>query len=1059
MELHLASLVLATLLTLLTSEVTPSLGQKVYTNTWAVHITGGEEEANRIARKHGFVNHGNDHEALGRSYYSLLHLTQAVLVLAFGSSSQQCASKRGGEAHNPPFLLSPVYMLEHPHTVPADGAVGVEVEGHQAFWMRDNRPFILVLTTVPPHTDSLGVSTKTKAGLDSRRAEYVVQRELEKYSTGRPPTPGSKHSKQDICLCFTCGSSASTLHCSGIVQVFGDYYHFRHRRVVKRSLSEHRGTHIRLRRELQVTWVEQQVVKQRKKRDIYSDPADPKFAQQWYLSCVVQPSADGAAPTGGLMEDTTARWVSGVVAVGSVSTVQSDKYRSPGDLQTQTRPSDYQTEERDWSLQRTRLHCSRVTPLRSTLCTALGNFNGNHRDLNVKEAWKQGVTGQGVVVSILDDGIEKNHPDLERNYDPDASYDVNDGDPDPQPRYTQLNDNRHGTRCAGEVAAVANNDICGVGVAYNAKIGGVRMLDGEVTDVVEAQSLSLNPQHIDIYSASWGPEDDGKTVDGPAKLAKEAFLRGVTEGRGGLGSIFVWASGNGGREKDSCNCDGYTNSIYTLSISSSTQYGNVPWYSEACSSTLATTYSSGGLNEKQIITTDLRQKCTDSHTGTSASAPLAAGIIALALEANKNLTWRDMQHLVVRTSNPVHLITSDWRTNGVGRKVSHSYGYGLLDAAAIVSLAKNWTNVGPQQKCVLSLVSEPTNIANHLVITKSVDACAGKPNFVSSLEHAQAQLTLSYNRRGNLAIYLISPQGTRSTLLAPRPHDYSSEGFNDWAFMTTHSWDEDPRGEWTLEIENVAGASDYGTLTQFTLVLFGTASSSGGPSTPDSSQPADGSCKTYDLSQRCTECNPGFYQFQQDCVRECPPGHTAVPPSLPASANEVPLVLHPTCEPCHTLCLTCSGTGPQDCLSCPPHSHLDPVTNTCLHQNQILRESPDGGPDQQQARGSSGVLSLKLTSSLPVTMAVVSCAFIVATFVGVFSMLQLRSRNLTKMYSVDGGPGSLMRSGFGLARNGIVSYKGIPSVWHEDGVISESENEEFDVQNERTAFIKTQSAL
>lgn len=60
-------------------------------------------------------------------------------------------------------------------------------------------------------------------------------------------------------------------------------------------------------------------------------------------------------------------------------------------------------------------------------------------------------------------------------------------------------------------------------------VAGVRMLDGEVTDLVEAQSLSLNPQHIDIYSASWGPEDDGKTVDGPAKFAKEAFLRGVTE--------------------------------------------------------------------------------------------------------------------------------------------------------------------------------------------------------------------------------------------------------------------------------------------------------------------------------------------------------------------------------------------------------------------------------------------------------------------------------------------------------------------------------------------------
>lgn len=75
----------------------------------------------------------------------------------------------------------------------------------------------------------------------------------------------------------------------------------------------------------------------------------------------------------------------------------------------------------------------------------------------------------------------------------------------------------------------------------------------------------------------------------------------VLQGRRGLGSIFVWASGNGGREKDSCNCDGYTNSIYTLSISSSTQNGNVPWYSEACSSTLATTYSSGNINEKQIV--------------------------------------------------------------------------------------------------------------------------------------------------------------------------------------------------------------------------------------------------------------------------------------------------------------------------------------------------------------------------------------------------------------------------------------------------------------------------
>lgn len=53
------------------------------------------------------------------------------------------------------------------------------------------------------------------------------------------------------------------------------------------------------------------------------------------------------------------------------------------------------------------------------------------------------------------------------------------------------------------------------------------MLDGDVTDMVEAKSLSLQPQHIDIYSASWGPDDDGKTVDGPASLARQAFENGI----------------------------------------------------------------------------------------------------------------------------------------------------------------------------------------------------------------------------------------------------------------------------------------------------------------------------------------------------------------------------------------------------------------------------------------------------------------------------------------------------------------------------------------------------
>ena len=73
------------------------------------------------------------------------------------------------------------------------------------------------------------------------------------------------------------------------------------------------------------------------------------------------------------------------------------------------------------------------------------------------------------------------------------------------------------------------------------------------------------------------------------------------QGRGGLGSIFVWAAGNGGRSQDSCNCDGYAVSPYTISVGSTSERDVKPWYLERCSSTLTSTYSSGDQNEKQIV--------------------------------------------------------------------------------------------------------------------------------------------------------------------------------------------------------------------------------------------------------------------------------------------------------------------------------------------------------------------------------------------------------------------------------------------------------------------------
>ena len=457
-------------------------------------------------------------------------------------------------------------------------------------------------------------------------------------------------------------------------------------------------------------------------------------------------------------------------------------------------------------------------------------------DMNVKPAWDKGYSGKGVVVSILDDGIQHNHPDLAQNYDKFASTDINDSDQDPMPQ--DNGDNKHGTRCAGEVAAVANNGICGVGIAFNASIGGVRMLDGVVNDAVEARALSLNPNHIDIYSASWGPEDDGRTVDGPGPLAKRAFLNGVTRGRNGKGSIFVWASGNGGRFVDDCNCDGYTNSIFTLSISSASQAGFKPWYLEQCSSTLATTFSSGTPGTDASIATvdqDARLRpnkiCTDQHTGTSASAPIAAGVCALALEANPNLTWRDMQYLVVMSSQPGPLLReSGWLRNGQGRQFNHKFGYGLMDAGAMVDLAERWKNVPLQHVCQSAVITSdlplPETVGRSVKTSLTTDGCAGTLNVVKHLEHVQCKISLNYSPRGNLMIVLTSPSGTKSTLLFPRPRDTLGSSFDEWPFLSVHFFGESTAGTWTLEVINAGSERSSrpgnGILHKWQMIWYGT---------------------------------------------------------------------------------------------------------------------------------------------------------------------------------------------------------------------------------------------
>lgn len=210
-------------------------------------------------------------------------------------------------------------------------------------------------------------------------------------------------------------------------------------------------------------------------------------------------------------------------------------------------------------------------------------------DINVTDVWLQGITGHNATVAIVDDGLDMYSEDLKDNYYAAGSYDFNDHTSEPRPR---LSDDRHGTRCAGEVAAVKNN-VCGVGVAWNAKVSGLRILSKLITDADEAVAMTYDFQHNHIYSCSWGPPDDGKAMDAPGILIKRAMLKAVQQGRGGLGSIYVFASGNGAAFEDNCNFDGYTNSIYSITVGAVDRKGQHPYYSEKCSAQLVVTYSSG----------------------------------------------------------------------------------------------------------------------------------------------------------------------------------------------------------------------------------------------------------------------------------------------------------------------------------------------------------------------------------------------------------------------------------------------------------------------------------
>lgn len=183
--------------------------------------------------------------------------------------------------------------------------------------------------------------------------------------------------------------------------------------------------------------------------------------------------------------------------------------------------------------------------------------------------------------------------------------------------------------------------------------------------------------------------------------------------------------------------------------------------------------------------------CFSGHGGTSAAAPLAAGIFALVLSVRPDLTWRDLQYLTLETAVPMNEDDPDWKLTAIGKKFNHKYGYGKIDAWAIVQAAKDYKLVKPQawyNSPVLTVMAPipegPKGLQTHIEITADEIKSAN----LARLEHVTVTVNAVHDLRGDMSVDLISPKGIVSHLATNRKFDRSKAGYKDWTFMSVKHW-------------------------------------------------------------------------------------------------------------------------------------------------------------------------------------------------------------------------------------------------------------------------------
>lgn len=435
-------------------------------------------------------------------------------------------------------------------------------------------------------------------------------------------------------------------------------------------------------------------------------------------------------------------------------------------------------------------------------------------DIRAFESWAFTSEGANHIIGIVDEGMEIAHPDLIENATPGLHWDYVESDADPTA-------GRHGTAVAGIAGARGGNALGVSGTAPFTGIAGIRLLDlsGFVSDLDEANALNHQRNQIAIYNNSWGPLDNGN-LDGPSPMTIAAIEEGTSKGRQGRGSIYVWAAGNGKQANDNANYDGYANQPYVIAVSATNSSGIQTYYSEPGANIWLN--APGGDTSGWISTTDSSGPSGYSGTdyitsfgGASASSPQVAGVIAMMLDQNPNLSWRDIKLILAQSATQNDPTDADWVQNGAGYWINHKYGFGRVDAYEAVTSAATHTQLPALlqfEKGLSPNLPIPDN--NSMGITSEI---ALENNH--EIEFVQVTVDSDHPYWGDLKIELISPAGTISTL--SETHNSSgSQLSGGWAFGSARYLGEQSAGIWRLRIADGAEL-DMGTLNTWTIKIYG----------------------------------------------------------------------------------------------------------------------------------------------------------------------------------------------------------------------------------------------